>query len=158
MKPSVKVGLSFGLTSGIIATLGIIMGLNAGTHSRLAVIGGIITIAIADAFSDSFGIHVTEEAKNVHSAKEIWESTVSTFAFKFIFAISFLFPVLLLDLMVAIYVSIVWGLSLICVFSYQIASARNASKWKTIGEHLLIACIVIVVTHFVGTIVATTFG
>jgi len=66
MKSSLKTGLSFGLTSAIITTLGLMVGLHSGTHSRLAVIGGVLTIAIADAFSDAMGIHISEEAENVH--------------------------------------------------------------------------------------------
>ena len=58
MKHSIKIGFSFGLTSGIITTLGLIVGLNSGTRSRLAVVGGVLTIAIADAFSDASGIHL----------------------------------------------------------------------------------------------------
>lgn len=66
MKRSIKKGLGFGLTSGVITTLGMMVGLNASTKSELAVIGGIIAIAIADAFSDAAGIHVAEEAENRH--------------------------------------------------------------------------------------------
>jgi len=39
MKHSLKTGFSFGLTSGIITTLGLMVGLHSGTHSRLAVMG-----------------------------------------------------------------------------------------------------------------------
>ena len=67
MKDSLRTGISFGLTSGIITTLGLMVGLHSGTHSRVIVIGGILTIAIADAFSDALGIHISEESKNVHS-------------------------------------------------------------------------------------------
>ena len=35
-------GLSFGLTSGVITTLGLMVGLRSGTGSRIAVIGGIV--------------------------------------------------------------------------------------------------------------------
>ena len=58
MKESVKKGFGFGLTSGVITTLGMMVGLNASTGSRTAVIGGIIAIAIADAFSDAVGMHI----------------------------------------------------------------------------------------------------
>ena len=71
MKHSIKTGFSFGLTSGIITTLGLMVGLQSGTHSQLAVIGGILTIAVADAFSDALGIHIAEESENKHSSKEI---------------------------------------------------------------------------------------
>ena len=50
LKSSFKVGVGFGLTSGVITTLGLMVGLYSGTASRIAVIGGIITIAVADAF------------------------------------------------------------------------------------------------------------
>ena len=86
MKHSLKVGFSFGLTSGIITTLGLMVGLNSGTRSKLVIIGGVLTIAIADAFSDALGIHISEESENRHSGKEIWEATMSTFLSKFIFA------------------------------------------------------------------------
>ncbi|PIU42967.1 MAG: hypothetical protein COS98_00120, partial [Parcubacteria group bacterium CG07_land_8_20_14_0_80_35_11] len=78
MKHSLRVGFSFGLTSGIITTLGLMVGLHSGTHSKIAVIGGILTIAIADAFSDALGIHISEESEEKHTEKEIWESTIST--------------------------------------------------------------------------------
>ena len=83
MKSSIRKGFSFGLTSGIITTLGLIVGLNSGTHSTILVIGGICIIAIADGMSDALGIHVSEESENIHSTKEIWESTISTFISKF---------------------------------------------------------------------------
>ncbi len=41
MKHSKKIGMSFGLNSGIITTLGLMIGLNSGTNSKLVVIGGI---------------------------------------------------------------------------------------------------------------------
>jgi vacuolar iron transporter family protein len=37
MKPSFKTGLSFGLTSGVMTTLGLRVGLHAGTGSRAVV-------------------------------------------------------------------------------------------------------------------------
>ena len=42
MRPSWKTGVSFGLTSGVITTLGLMVGLYSGTHSRTVVIGGIL--------------------------------------------------------------------------------------------------------------------
>ena len=52
IKKSLKIGLSFGLTSGVITTLGLLVGLNSSTHSKMVVLGGILVIAIADALSD----------------------------------------------------------------------------------------------------------
>lgn len=82
MKRSIRKGLGFGLNSGVITTLGMMVGLNASTRSKLAVIGGIIAVAIADALSDAVGIHISEESENRHTEREIWESTLSTLASK----------------------------------------------------------------------------
>lgn len=149
-KHSLKIGFSFGLTSGIITTLGLMVGLEAGTHSTLAVIGGILTIAIADAFSDALGIHISEESENKHTPKQIWASTLATFFSKFIFALTFVIPVLVLELAPAVLVSIIWGLVMLCVFSYKMAREQHESRWKVVAEHLIIALVVIAATYCVG--------
>ena len=150
LKHSLRVGFSFGLTSGIITTLGLMVGLHAGTHSKLAVIGGILTIAIADAFSDALGIHVSEESENKHTHKEIWVSTLSTFFSKFVFALTFIIPVLIFDLPIAVIIGIIWGLSTLCIFSYRMARKQAAKPWKVVSEHFTIALVVIIITHYVG--------
>ncbi|MGB2842431.1 MAG: VIT1/CCC1 transporter family protein [Halobacteriota archaeon] len=158
MKHSLRVGFSFGLTSGIITTLGLMVGLYSGTHSKLVVCGGVLTIAIADAFSDALGIHVSEESENKHTAKEIWESTIATFLSKFVFALTFIVPLLLLQLATAIIVSVVWGLSLLGIFSFYIAKEQKVEPWKVVIEHLGIALVVIVITHYAGGWISSAFG
>lgn len=158
MKHSLKTGFSFGLTSGIITTLGLMVGLHSGTHSTPVVIGGILIIAIADAFSDALGIHISEESENKHTTKDIWESTLFTFLSKFVFALTFIVPLLLFQLSTAIIVSVIWGLSLLGLFSFYIAKEQKAKPWNMIIEHLAIALIVIVITHYVGDWVGVTFG
>jgi VIT1/CCC1 family predicted Fe2+/Mn2+ transporter len=157
IKHSIKTGFSFGLTSGVITTLGLIVGLNAGTRSELAVIGGILTIAVADAFSDALGIHISEESEIKHTAREIWESTASTFLSKFVFAMTFVVPILLFPLITAIIISIVWGLFLLGIFSFYIAREQKVKPWRVIMEHLIIAFVVIIVTNFVGDLIRLTF-
>ncbi|MFH1548694.1 MAG: hypothetical protein ABID32_05220 [Candidatus Omnitrophota bacterium] len=158
MNHSVKTGFSFGLTSATITTLGLMVGLHSGTNSKLAVIGGILIIAVADAFSDALGIHISEEAENKHTAKQIWVSTVSTFITKFIFALTFVIPVLLLELSAAVIVSVIWGLSMLGIFSFQIAREQKTQPWKVIFEHLFIALLVIFITHYLGHWISLIFG
>jgi VIT1/CCC1 family predicted Fe2+/Mn2+ transporter len=134
------------------------VGLNAGTGSKLAVIGGILTIAIADAFSDALGIHISEESENTHSPREIWTATLSTFFAKFIFALTFIIPVLLFRLSTAILISIAWGLAMLCVFSYRMAKEQDEKPLKVVVEHLAIALVVIIATYYVGTWISHVFG
>ncbi len=158
MRHSLKTGLSFGLTSGVITTLGLMVGLDSGTHSKLAVIGGVLTIAIADAFSDALGIHVSEESENKHTSKEIWESTISTFLFKFVFALTFVIPVIMLELSTAILVSIFWGMLVLGAASFGIARAQKKNPIRVISEHLIIAIAVVIIAYFFGIWVSETFG
>jgi len=157
MNHSLKTGFSFGLTSGVITTLGLISGLHSGTGSKTVIIGGVLTIAIADAFSDALGIHISEESEIKHNPKEIWVSTISTFLAKFVFSSSFLVPVILLSLDSAFILSIIWGIFLILIFSYILARQQKESPFKVIGEHLLIVAVVLVVTHLTGDFISSHF-
>ncbi len=158
MKTSIKKGFSFGLTSGIITTLGLMVGLYATTHSQTVVIGGILTIAIADALSDSMGMHISEESDKKNSAKQVWEATIATFLAKLVFASTFIVPVLLLALDTAILVSIGWGVLVIGIISYVIARDQKENPLHVIFEHLLITVVVIVLTHLVGGAIGTFFS
>lgn len=158
MQESVVTGITFGCTSAAITTLGLMVGLHSGTQSRIVVLGGILTIAIADAFSDALGIHVSEEAEDNHTVKQIWVATGATFLAKLLFAATFAVPILILPLSTAVVASIFWGLTILVVLSYLIAKSQGESSWKIIGEHLFIALVVIVISQWVGSFVSTLGG
>ena len=153
-----RTGLYFGATSGVITTLGLITGLHAGTESLTAVLGGILVIAFADAMSDALGIHLAEEADPETDSAHVWAATVSTFATKFLFALSFAVPLLVLPLTPAVYASIAWGMLVITVLSFLLARSQASSPWSVVGEHLAIAAVVIVLSHFIGRWVSAAFG
>jgi VIT1/CCC1 family predicted Fe2+/Mn2+ transporter len=158
LRHSIKTGLSFGLTSGTITTLGLMVGLHSGTHERIAVLGGILTIAIADAFSDALGIHIAEESENKHTEVEIWEATIATFLAKFIFAMTFAVPLFIFqELGTAIVVSAIWGLCIRAGVSVALAREQHGKVWQALVEHLGIALVVIVITHYVGDWIGRTF-
>lgn len=154
MRMALKRGFCFGLISGIITTLGLIVGLHSSTHSRIAVIGGILVIAFADALSDALGMHISEESDNRHTTRQIWESTFATFFSKLVFALTFIVPVLLFTLFTAIAVSVVWGLLLVSFLSYYLARQEGVAPHKVILEHVAIAILVIIATHYIGDWVA----
>ena len=158
MKDSLRTGVSFGLTSAVITTLGLMIGLHSGTHSRIVVLSGILTIAIADAFSDALGIHISEESENTHTVLQIWVATIATFLSKLLFTMTFVVPVFLLSLNMAIIISLIWGLSILSIMSYILAKLQGEPPWKIIGEHLAIALVVIVATHSVGCWIKTMCG
>ena len=158
IKESFRKGLGFGLTSGIITTIGLMVGLYAGTNLKLAVIGGILTIAIADAFSDALGIHISEEFEGKHTNREVWETTTLTFLFKFLFSSIFIIPVLIFELFWAIVISIIFGMLMIGIFSFKFAKEKNINPRKAAAEHLVVAMVVIVIAYYTGYLISLFFG
>lgn len=158
MRESIRTGLSFGLTSGVITTLGLLVGLSSGTNSRAIVIAGILTIAIADSFSDALGIHISVESEANHSEREIWESTIATFIAKFIFASLFIIPVVTFRLPLATIISIIFGLFVVGILSYFIAKQEDEPPLRVIREHVLVAIVVVIATHYSGLWIATMFN
>jgi VIT1/CCC1 family predicted Fe2+/Mn2+ transporter len=155
MSLSLRKGLSFGLTSGVITTLGMIVGVNASTSSRLAVIAAIVAIAIADAFSDAVAMHVSEESEGVHTRKDVWEATMATFLTKFIFAMTFIIPIWFLPLDIAVPVDIIWGLLIMTVFNIFLARSQEENVLRVVFEHLAIAIIVVLITYIAGSFLST---
>ncbi|MEK6750223.1 MAG: hypothetical protein AABY83_13645 [Pseudomonadota bacterium] len=146
-------GLAFGLTSGAITTLGLMVGLYSGTHSKLAVMGGILTIAIADAMSDALGMHLSEEFAAPLAARQVWLTTLVTFCAKLAMALTFALPLLLLSLDHAIWASVAWGILVVGVLSASIARTQGVSIWKVVAEHLIITILVILATYGVGSVI-----
>ena len=157
MKWTIKVGFNFGLTSGVITTLALMVGLHSSTQSKIVVMGGVLTIAVADALSDSMGIHSAVESQNLSNPNHIWEATFSTFLYKFIFSSIFIIPLLLLPLKKAVMVSIFIGLYLIFANSLYLARQRNVPPLKVIVEHLILTIFVIIISHLIGRGISAVF-
>jgi VIT1/CCC1 family predicted Fe2+/Mn2+ transporter len=151
----IKRGLGFGVTSGIITTLGLMIGLYSGTNSKNIVLAGIIVIAVADALPDAFGMHISEElADKKTKEKQVWLSTISTFAFKLLTASILAIPILLMNLQTAIITSVILGIFMLMIFNYFIAKENNKKALPIIIEHLIITIVVIVITYFLGELIS----
>ncbi len=153
MKQQLITGISFGLTSAIIATLAIIVGLDTVTSSKMVVVTGIVMMAVGDGLADAMGIHLAEESKIRYTKKEIWLSTLFTFLSVSLFSLSFLIPILLLDTHFAILASLVWGMGLLTLLSYYLAKMQEKKPLRIILEHNLIAIIVVIITYYLGILI-----
>lgn len=153
-----RTGIFFGATSGVITTIGLIVGLNAGTQSLVAVLGGILVVAVADAMSDALGIHLAQEADPASTDEHIWAATIWTFLTKLMVALSFALPLLFLPLQVAVMVSVAWGLLVITLLSTYLARMQNVPVLPVVTEHVVIAVSVIGISHFIGVWVQKSFA
>ena len=153
-----RTGVFFGATSGVITTIGLIAGLNAGTKSLVAVLGGILVVAVADAMSDAMGIHLAQESDPESTNDHIWAATLWTFGTKLVVALSFAIPLLWLPLQVAVAVSVGWGLFVITLLSAYLARVQNNPVLHVVTEHLVIAIAVVAISHFIGVWVNGAFA
>ncbi len=153
-----RTGVFFGATSGAITTIGLIVGLYSGTRSLVAVLGGILVIAVADAMSDALGIHLAQEADPESTRAHIWMATSSTFLTKLIVAASFALPLLSLPLSTAVLVSVGWGLIVIAALSAWLARVQKVAALPIVGEHIVIAIAVVGISHFIGVWVDSAFA
>jgi VIT1/CCC1 family predicted Fe2+/Mn2+ transporter len=108
--------------------------------------------------SDALGIHLAEESDPDTDHSHVWSATIMTFVTKFVFSISFAVPLLLLPLGPAVIASVIWGLFVIVVLSYFLAVSQGESPLFIIAEHVGIATLVLVFSHYIGLWVAVTFG
>ncbi len=149
-----KIGFGFGLASAVITTLGLMVGLAASTQSKLAIIGGIVMIAVADSFADSLGIHIAKESEGNFNNKQVWQATLFTLFFKMVFASSFLVPIILLPIYPALYVSMIWGALILIFQSLKLAKDNKTKIHMVIIEHLSIAVLVIIINYYLGGFIA----
>ncbi|UCH31134.1 MAG: hypothetical protein JSV05_06375 [Candidatus Bathyarchaeota archaeon] len=152
-------GITFGLTTAIITSLGMVIGMFSSTSSKLAVLAGIIIMAIADGLSDSISLHMVEESevekgKAKHNQKEVWLTTLFCFLSVSGFTLSFTIPILLLPLDIAVIASIAWGIMLLILLNIFIAKIKNEKPIKLVLEHVLLAIAVIVVSYLIGVLVS----
>jgi len=153
-----RTGIFFGATSGVITTLGLIVGLNAGTQSMVAVLGGILVVAVADAMSDALGIHIAQEADPDSTENHVWAATFWTFFTKLIVALSFALPLLWLPLQMAVAVAVGWGMLVITLLSALLARMQRVAALPIITEHLVIAIVVVAISHYIGVWVNSAFA
>ena len=80
-----------------------------------------------------------------------------TFLSKFIISSSFIIPVLFLELNYAIWISIIWGFTLLSLFSYYLSVDQKVKSWRVVIEHFIIGISVVIIAHYIGYWVSVTF-
>lgn len=121
IQDAIKKGMGFGISSAIITTLGVIVGIHSGTDLKHAVIAAILVIAFADSMADSLGIYFSEKSAGKNTQKECIISMITAFLSKFLFALTFLIPIALFsDLHIGIIIDLIYGAILLIVVTYYL--------------------------------------
>jgi len=149
---------TFGISSAVLTTLGMIVGLNSATSSRLAVLAGIAAVAIADSLSDSLGMYSQKKAERGTSSKTAFNYAWGCFLGKFIFTFSFMIPFLLLPIEPAILISVIWGLMLISFVNAQIAFIQEENITWGVTKSIIITLIVVLLSYLAGKAIDILFS
>jgi vacuolar iron transporter family protein len=143
-------GISFGATSAVITTLGIIIGLGTAVDSRLAMATSVVVLAFCDSLADALGMQLSEQSRQDEKGKPIILESIFTFIGRFLFSLIFLIPIALLNLKWAEIVSVIIGVFVITVFSVIIAKRKKISVLKEVIENVALTIIVVIVSYFLG--------
>ena len=145
-------GFFFGLNSGVITTAGLISGLIQTQISYKILIISILSLAISDSFSESYGLYLSKKAENIQDfTKGPLLALVSLFATKFIIVISFLLPLLFtkkLTYFKNLYWVIGWSLLLLFILDVNLCVMRKESFFNYFIPHVIVLAVVIFSTKY----------
>ena len=123
----------FGLISGSITTLGIMVGLY--NQTKFIIISAILSVALSDSFSDGLGMYFSQRTDK--SQDEAIQIGLRTSLYKMLITLSYIIPFLILPVIPGILVNVCWALTLIGYASYRI----QEKIWINWLIALLVVCL-----------------
>lgn len=141
---------SFGGTSAIVTSMGLIIGLGAAGGGAATIVSGLLIAGFADNLTDSLSIHIYQEAEKLKEPAAFMV-TITNFAVRVLAALSFVAIVLALPAAYAGWAALLWGCLLLSVISYVLARERGVGPVGEIAKHLGVALAVIIASRIIGT-------
>ena len=152
MIPLKPTAVSFGAVSGIVTSIGLIVGFAAAGISKPTIVAGLLIVGIADNLTDSLSIHVYQESEHLEQRAAFW-ATLGNFATRIAVSISFVLLVIFLSSLSAALVSFAWGISLLAGLTWFIAKSRGANAAIEIFKHLAVAITVVGASRMIGGLI-----
>ncbi len=140
---------SFGGTSAIVTSMGLIIGLGAAGAETPTIVSGLLIVGFADNITDSLSIHMYQEAEKLEE-RIAFRTTVTNFVVRVLAALSFVAIVLALPAADAVIAALFWGCLLLTAITYALARERGVSPFPEIAKHLGVAFLVIVTSRVIG--------
>ena len=140
---------SFGGTAALVTSMALIVGFDAATVQKAAVVTGLLIIGIADNLTDSLSVHIYQESERL-AQRDAFRTTVANFFTRLVVCLSFIAILVILPPSGAIPVSLVWGFALLAVLSYFLAKARGVNPLSEIAKHCAVAFAVIAISKAIG--------
>jgi len=140
---------SFGSAAGVVACAALVVGLGAAGAPKSVIVSSLLIVALADNLADSLSIHIYQESERLQP-KEAFLATITNFASKLLVSLSFVPFIVALPIRGAVAASLAWGLFLLGLLSWMIATQRGVRPIPEVAKHLFVALVVIVVAELIG--------
>jgi hypothetical protein len=145
--------LAFGITSGALTTMGALVGVWSATGDALAVVAAVVAIAVADSCSDAFGMYMAKVSERGVPPRRALRYALGTLAGKAFLPLTFLVPLLLLPLGVAVWVDLAWGALALALLSAEQAVVDQASVARRVARNLGLALVIVANSVLAGLLV-----
>jgi len=125
---------SFGGTSAIVTSMGLVIGLGAAKAETSTIVSGLLIVGLADNMTDSLSIHMYQEAEKLEG-RAAFRTILTNFVARVLVAVSFAIIVLALPESYAGIVALAWGVSPV----------------PEVSKHLGVAVLVIAASRLIGS-------
>jgi VIT1/CCC1 family predicted Fe2+/Mn2+ transporter len=140
---------SFGGTSAIVTSMGLIIGLGAAGGGTATIVSALLIAGLADNITDSLSIHMYQESERLEERTAL-RTTLTNFAVRLLAALSFVAIVLALPAHSAGITALLWGCLLLAAVSYALARERAVRPLVEVAKHLGVAFLVIAASRLIG--------
>ncbi len=141
--------ISFGGTAAIVTSMALITGLHAAGTAKSTLISALLIAALADNLTDSLSIHIYQESARLDE-REAFIGTLTNFTMRLLGSLSFVLIVVVCPPNVVVLGSIAWGMLLLGVLSYFLASERNVGILSEVIKHLVVAAAVLIISKAIA--------
>jgi hypothetical protein len=142
--------VSFGATSAIVTSVGLVVGFGSADVPKSAIISGLLIVGLADNLTDTLSIHIFQESEMLEQ-RAAFCATIGNFLTRACIAGSFVVLMLLLSGALAILSCLAWGIALLVCLTYLVARNRGASVTSELIKHIALAAVVIVTSGLIGS-------
>jgi hypothetical protein len=149
--------LSFGGPAAIVTSMALIVGLDAATVAKAAVVGSLLVVGLADNLTDSLSVHIYQEAERL-AHRQALRTTVANYVARAIVTFSFVLLFLLLPASMTGFICVMWGMFLLSGLTYPLAKVRQVSPVAEILKHTSVAFAVIAISKAIGLLIQGATG
>lgn len=154
LRPRTLRRISFGSTSAVVTSIGLVVAFASTDAARGTLIGSLLIVGIADNLTDSLSIHLYQEAEDVET-HEAFRSTASNFVVRLVLTATFVALALTLSDGWLAGVAVVWGFALLGMLTVELARQRRTSVRRELVRHLAVAAAVVIISKAIGTFIVS---